>query len=71
VNAASSRDCGSLAPAEIPAAPTAKHALAVVAQLGGHLKRNGPPGCQVLGRGLEALLLIELGWRGRDRLATG
>lgn len=55
---------------KIPAMPTAQHALAAVAQLGGHLKRNGAPGWQVLGRGLESLLLIELGWRARDSLAA-
>lgn len=54
----------------IPTTPTAQHALAAVAQLGGHLKRNGPPGWQVLGRGYESLLLIELGWRVRDAMAA-
>ena len=47
-------------------APMAKDALAAVAQLGGHLKSNGEPGWQVLGRGLESLLLIELGWMARE-----
>jgi Transposase DDE domain len=45
---------------------TAADALRAVAQLGGHLKNNGPPGWQVLGRGYESLLLIELGWRARE-----
>lgn len=52
---------------ELPPSPTAQHALAAVAQLGGHIKNNGPPGWQVLGRGYESLLLIELGWIARER----
>jgi hypothetical protein len=50
---------------EMPANPSAQDALRAVAQLGGHLKRNGPPGWQVLGRGYDSLLLIELGWMAR------
>jgi Transposase DNA-binding/Transposase DDE domain len=46
--------------------PTAGDALRAVAQLGGHLENNGDPGWLVLGRGLESLLLIELGWRARE-----
>jgi Transposase DNA-binding/Transposase DDE domain len=46
--------------------PTARDALLAVARLGGHLENNGAPGWLVLGRGLESLLLIELGWRARD-----
>lgn len=41
--------------------PTAKEACLAVAQLGGHLKRNGPPGWITLGRGFEELLKLELG----------
>lgn len=53
--------------------PTAQDALLAVAALGGHLKRNGPPGWRVLQRGLELLLAYEVGWaaaqarRGRGR----
>jgi Transposase DNA-binding/Transposase DDE domain len=47
--------------------PTARDALVAVAQLGGHIQNNGDPGWQVLGRGFESLLLIELGWRARER----
>jgi hypothetical protein len=43
-------------------AATAREAMLAIARLGGHLSNNGEPGWQVLGRGLEALLLIELGW---------
>lgn len=51
---------------KLPPDPTARDALAAVAELGGHLKSNGDPGWQVLGRGLESLLLIELGWIARE-----
>jgi hypothetical protein len=51
----------------MPAEPTANDALLAVAQLGGHLKSNGPPGWQVLGRGYDSLLLVELGWMARGR----
>jgi len=42
---------------------TAKDALYAVARLGGHLKNNGDPGWQTLGRGFEKLLILEAGWR--------
>lgn len=48
---------------KMPPNPTAQDALLAVAKIGGHLKSNGPPGWQVLGRGYESMLLIELGWR--------
>lgn len=51
----------------LPAEPTARDALLAVARLGGHLKSNGEPGWQVLGRGYEDLLMLEKGFR----LATG
>lgn len=50
----------------LPRSPTARDALAAVARLGGHLRRNGDPGWQTIGRGLESLLLMELGWIARD-----
>lgn len=53
----------------LPPTPTAQEALAAVAQLGGHLKKNGDPGWLVLGRGLEALLLVELGWIAKEEAA--
>jgi hypothetical protein len=43
--------------------PTAQEALFAVARLGGHLKRNGDPGWQTLGRGFEKLILLEAGVR--------
>lgn len=42
---------------------TAEEATYAIAKLGGHLKRNGPPGWQTLGRGFEALILMEAGWK--------
>lgn len=46
----------------LPRRPTARDALLGVAALGGHLSRNGDPGWIVLGRGLDDLLKIELGF---------
>src|SRR5580698_743018 len=37
-----------------------------LAEFGGHLRSNGPPGWAVLGRALERLLLIEIGWNQRE-----
>lgn len=42
---------------------TAREASYAIAKLGGHLRRNGDPGWITLGRGLESLLLMEVGWR--------
>lgn len=52
----------------LPAAPSSQDALMAIAGLGGHLKNNGVPGWQVLGRGYETLLLLELGWRARETM---
>jgi hypothetical protein len=43
-------------------AVTMQHALLHLARLGGHLRNNGPPGWQTLGRGYEKLLTLKLGW---------
>jgi len=40
-----------------------KRAMLEVAALGGHIKNNGLPGWIVLGRGLDNLLWMEVGWR--------
>jgi hypothetical protein len=49
---------------KLPKPPsTAQEALFAVARLGGHLKRNGEPGWQTLGRGFEKLILLEAGLR--------
>ena len=42
--------------------PTNHEATLALAEFGGHLRSNGPPGWMVLGRALERLLLIETGW---------
>jgi hypothetical protein len=46
----------------LSAKPTALQALLAIAGLGGHLKRNGSPGWQVLRRGYQRLLDYEAGW---------
>jgi hypothetical protein len=46
----------------LPPRPTARDAMRGVAALGGHLPRNGDPGWIILGRGLDDLLKIELGF---------
>jgi hypothetical protein len=45
-----------------PTKPTVEDALLSLAALGGHLKRNGPPGWKVLHRGMAKLLAYEAGW---------
>jgi hypothetical protein len=42
---------------------TVQEALFAVARLGGHLKRNGDPGWQTIGRGFVKLVLLEAGMR--------
>jgi hypothetical protein len=43
----------------LSARPTAKEALLAVAKLGGHLKRNGPPGWRIMSRGMSELQMHE------------
>jgi hypothetical protein len=43
----------------LPPAPSVAHVMAAIAALGAHIKSNGPPGWQVLGRGFEQLLRAE------------
>ena len=44
-------------------APTVFEAVMALARyFGGHIRRNGDPGWQILGRAYESLLLVELGW---------
>jgi hypothetical protein len=50
----------------VPARATARDILLAIAKLGGHLKNNGAPGWQVIGRGYDSLLLLELGWKARE-----
>ena len=48
----------------LPAVPqTIEQALFAVARLGGHLKNNGAPGWQALGRGYQKFLDYEIGFR--------
>lgn len=44
------------------AVPTNEQVALALAEFGGHLRSNGPPGWIILGRALERLLLIEIGW---------
>lgn len=46
----------------LPDVPNVRDAMLGVAALGGHIRNNGEPGWIVLGRGLDDLLLIELGY---------
>lgn len=45
----------------LPDEPTVRDAMMAVAQLGGHRRRNGAPGWQVLGRGYTKLLTLVSG----------
>ena len=47
---------------ELPAHPTLGHVMWAIAALGGHLRRNGPPGWQTLARGLEDLGRLTAAW---------
>jgi hypothetical protein len=49
----------------MPRRPSNQEATMALAEFGGHLRSNGPPGWVVLGRALERLLLIEVGWNQR------
>jgi hypothetical protein len=51
----------------LPSNPTAREVLLAVAALGGHIKANGDPGWQVLGRGLDRLLAYQVGWSAATR----
>jgi hypothetical protein len=46
----------------LPDKPTVRDALLAIAALGGHIRRNGEPGWQTLGRGYEQLLTLVQGW---------
>lgn len=47
---------------KMPEKPTVRDAMLAIAKLGGHIKYNGEPGWQVLGRGYEKLIAYESGW---------
>ena len=42
--------------------PSNREVYMALAALGGHLRSNGPPGWNVLGRAYEKLLVLERGW---------
>jgi hypothetical protein len=50
------------APTKLAEKPTVREALYAVAALGGYLKSKNEPGWQVLGRGMDYLLTVEIGW---------
>ncbi|MDF3068552.1 MAG: putative transposase [Polyangiaceae bacterium] len=52
---------------ELPDKPTVRDAMLGIAALGGHIKNNGDPGWQVLGRGLHRFSEFEEGWNLRGR----
>jgi len=56
---------GAVQTRRLPDDATAADALLAVAALGGHLRRNGQPGWQVIARGYEKLLSLEEGWCAR------
>ena len=43
--------------------PRNEEVAMALGEFGGHLRSNGPPGWAILGRALERLLLIEIGWK--------
>ncbi len=47
---------------KLPDNPTLKDVAYAIAAMGGHFKRNGPPGWQTLSRGMKRLLTLEEGW---------
>lgn len=49
----------------LPESPTSREILYAIAALGVHLRSNGNPGWQVLGRGFDKLLILEEGWLAR------
>lgn len=48
----------------LPPEPTVQDALLAIAGIGGHLKRNGPPGWIVLARGFHDVLVAEAAFEG-------
>lgn len=58
------------APRRLPEHPTRRELIWSLASLGGHIKNNGDPGWQVLGRALKRLLELEQGWRAAVQHST-
>ena len=51
----------------LPATPTTRDVLLLVARWGGHLRQNGEPGWLVLTRGMQKLHDMEAGWVAAER----
>ena len=47
---------------KLPDEPTLQDAMLAIAGIGGHLKRNGPPGWLTLGRGFNDFTMAYAGW---------
>ena len=56
-----------IARSPLPAKPTVRDVFFAIAALGGHLKKNGPPGWITLRKGFDDLLFAERVWRARGR----
>ncbi len=56
--------------ARLPAQPSTREALLLVARLGGHLRQNGAPGWLTLTRGMQKLRDMEAGWVAAERART-
>ena len=50
----------------VPERPTIKDVLWCIAGIGGHIRNNGPPGWQVLQRGMDEFLAFAAGWCARE-----
>jgi hypothetical protein len=48
---------------KLSAAPSIHELVWAIAAIGGHIKNNGEPGWQVLGRAWQRVLQLEHGWR--------
>lgn len=48
---------------KLSATPTKRELVWAIAAIGGHIKNNGEPGWQVLGRAWQQILQLEHGWR--------
>ena len=51
--------------------PSNEEAAMALGEFGGHLRSNGPPGWAILGRALERLLIVEIGWNRRANVIDG
>lgn len=49
-------------PRKLSSSPTVRELIWAIAAIGGHLKSNGEPGWQILGRAWARVLELEAGW---------